>query len=323
MSDNDVRRSRYEPLEPFNSGMLEVSTKHKIYFEECGNPKGPAAIFLHGGPGGGCEASHRQYFDPKHYRIVLFDQRGCGRSQPFASLEENTTWDLVADIEKIREHLGISKWLVFGGSWGSTLALSYSISHPERVSSMVLRGIFLCRKRDLHWFYQDGASFVFPDDWEGFLAPIPAEERSDLMSAYHKRLTSSDKAEMLKAAKAWSKWEGSTIKLFPDASVIEHFSDDQFSTAFARIENHYFVNGAFFKSDNWILENVKILRDKKIPAIIVHGRYDMCTPLDQAWELHKAWPEAKLEIIADAGHAASEGGIIDALIRATDKFRSL
>jgi proline iminopeptidase len=315
------RRERYPALEPFNTGFLQVSALHKIYFEECGNPQGAPALFLHGGPGGGSEPSHRQYFDPKHYRIVLLDQRGCGRSTPFASLDENTTWDLVADIEKLREHLGIKKWLVFGGSWGSTLSLSYAIKHPQRCQALVLRGIFLCRKRDLDWFYQDGASFVFPDSWEGYLEPIPEAERGDLVAAYHRRLTGKDEKEMHRAAKAWSKWEGSTIKLFPDLSTIDHFSDEHFSTAFARIENHYFTNKAFFESDNWILENVGVLREHKIPAVIIHGRYDMCTPMEQAWELHKAWPEAKFEIIADAGHAASEGGIIDALVRATDSFR--
>jgi proline iminopeptidase len=322
MQTNEIYRNRYPAIEPFNSGYLQVSKTHRIYFEQCGNPMGQAAIFLHGGPGAGCDQGHRQYFDPKHYHIILFDQRGCGRSEPFACLEENTTWDLVADIEKIREHLKIEKWLVFGGSWGSTLSLAYSITHPQRVQAMVLRGIFLCRKRDLDWFYQDGASFIFPEEWESYLAPIPENERANLMKAYAKRLTGDDEKVKLQAAKAWSKWEGSTIKLIPDKNTIDHFSSDRFSIAFARIENHFFTHGAFFKSDNWILENVSILKEHKIPGVIVHGRYDVCTPIEQAWELHKAWPEAKLEVIANAGHAASENGIVEALIRATDNFRN-
>lgn len=315
------RRQKYSPIDPFNTGFLEVGDGHSLYFEECGNPNGKPVVFIHGGPGVPTDEGHRCYFDPKAYRITLFHQRGCGKSTPFASLENNTTWDLVSDIEKLREHLKIEKWMVFGGSWGSTLSLTYSIKHPERVSELIVRGIFLCRKQDLDWFYEGGASAIFPDSWEEYLSVIPKNERENLIAAFHKRLNSDDKQTQLAAAKAWSKWEGSTILLFPDENLKEEWSVDDFALAMARIENHYFTNKGFFETDNWIIENMGRIREAKIPGVIIHGRYDMCTPLYQGWELHKAWPEAKFEIIADSGHAASEGGIVDALIRATDSFR--
>lgn len=313
-------RTKYPAIDPYKTGYLQADAEHTIYFEESGNPEGIPVIFLHGGPGAGTEPYHRQYFDPKKYRIVLMDQRGCGQSTPFASLNNNSTWHLVSDIEQLRRKLKIEKWLVFGGSWGSTLSLSYAIKHPTAVLGLVLRGIFLCRPEEITWFYQFGAHHVFPDLWDKYIAPIPENERGDIVAAYHKRLTGNDEKVKLEAAKAWATWEGSTIKLIPDPSTISHFSADQFSIAFARIENHFFTNNAFFETDNWLLENVKVLREHKIKAWIVHGRYDMCTPIKNAWDLHKAWPEAKLEIIADAGHAASEPGIIDALVRATDEF---
>lgn len=315
------RKAKYPPIEPFRTGFLDVGDGHTLYYEECGNPKGKKAIFVHGGPGAPCEASHRSYFDPATYHIVLFHQRGCGKSTPFASLENNTTWHLVNDIEKLREHLKIDRWLVFGGSWGSTLSLSYAIKHPERVTELVVRGIFLCRPKDLHWFYQEGASAVFPDSWEDYLKAIPTAEQSDLIAAFHKRLNSPDKSIQIAAAKAWSRWEGATILLFPSEELKAAWSVDDFALAVARIENHYFLNKGFFPTDNWILENIHKIREAKIPGVIVHGRYDMCTPLYQGWELHKSWPEARFEIVPDAGHAASEGGIVDALIRATDSFR--
>jgi len=316
-----TRRQKYPPIEIFNHGILDVGDGHRIYFEECGNPQGKPAIFVHGGPGVPSDEGHRCYFDPKVYRIILFHQRGCGKSTPFASLESNTTWDLVSDMEKIREHLKVQKWLVFGGSWGSTLSLTYTIKHPERVSELIVRGIFLCRKQDLDWFYEGGASAVFPDAWEEYLKVIPKEEHNNLIAAFHKRLNSDDKETQLKAAKAWSKWEGSTILLFPDENLKEEWVVDDFALAMARIENHYFTHKGFFDSSNWIIENIDKIQQAQIPGVIVHGRYDMCTPLYQGWELHKAWPEARMEIVPDSGHAASEGGIIDALIRATDAFR--
>ncbi len=315
------RRTKYAPIERYNHGFLQVDAEHSIYFEESGNPKGKPVLFVHGGPGSNTDPGHRQYFDPKVYRIILFDQRGAGKSTPHASLNNNTTWHLISDIERLREKLGVDKWVVFGGSWGSTLSLSYAISHPERVKGLVLRGIFLCRKKEIHWFYQHGAHHLFPDEWERYLKPIPEAERHDLVSAYHRRLTSEDERVRLEAARAWSRWEGATIKLIPDTAQIETFTADHHAVAIARIECHYFMNHAFFASDNWILENIAKVR--KIPAIIVHGRYDVVCPVENAWELHKAWPESTLEIVADAGHAASEPGLIDALVRATDAFREL
>ncbi len=311
-------RTLYAPIEPFSSFTFPVSSLHTLYVEQSGNPNGIPILFLHGGPGGGTEADHRRYFDSKKFRIVLFDQRGCGKSTPYACLEENTTWDLIRDIEKIREHLGIQKWHVFGGSWGSTLALSYAISHPHKVSSLILRGIFLVRKKEIDWFYQNGASEIFPDIWENFLKPIPVEERGDLLKAYAKRLFSKDTKIVKEAAKAWSIWEGSTSRLLMDPKFIERFGTDSFATAFALIECHYFMNKAFFTHDNWILDNIHKIKD--IPGVIVHGRYDIICPLDNAWQVHKLWPKSKLIIVPDAGHAAGEKPMTSALIEATDSI---
>ena len=311
-------KTLYDPIEPFNTDRLKVSPIHELYYEQCGNPNGKPVVFLHGGPGGGISSDYRRYFDPDVYRVVLFDQRGSGKSTPHASIEENTTWDLVADIERLRERLGISEWQVFGGSWGSTLALAYAETHPERVRELVLRGIFLCRPKEIRWFYQEGASEIFPDVWEEYLNVIPESERDDMVSAYHRRLTSEDDAVRLEAARAWSIWEGSTSKLFFDPAMIEKFADPEFALAFARIECHYFMNNAFFSSDNYLIENVDRIRD--VPAIIVQGRYDVVCPIRSAWDLHRAWPKAELRIIPDAGHSISEPGIIDALVGATDKF---
>lgn len=312
-------KTLYPPLQPNSTGFLSVDPMHTLYFEECGNPKGKPILFLHGGPGSGIEEKHRQYFDPKIYRIILFDQRGCGKSTPHASIEANTTWDLVDDIEKLRKHLNVTQWVVFGGSWGSTLALTYAIKHPEVVLALIVRGIFLCRPQELQWFYQSGAHFIFPDAWENYLKPIPEKERGNMISAYFKRLTSSDPKIREEAAIAWSGWEGATLKLRFDPEIFSSFTASHHADAIARVECHYFMNNSFFPSDNWILENVSKIRH--IPGIIVHGRYDIICPLDSAWQLHRAWPEAILEIIPDAGHAASEPGIVDALVRATDHFR--
>jgi proline iminopeptidase len=311
-------KTLYAPIEPFNTGRLKVSDVHEIYYEQCGNPNGKPAVFLHGGPGGGISPDYRRYFDPNIYRLVLFDQRGSGKSTPHASIEENTTWHLVEDIERLREYLNIRHWQVFGGSWGSTLALAYAEIHPNRVRELVLRGIFLCRPKEIRWFYQEGASEIFPDVWEEYLKVIPESERADMVSAYHRRLTSEDDAVRLEAARAWSIWEGSTSKLFFDPDMIEKFADPEFALAFARIECHYFMNNAFFSSDNYLIENVGRIRN--IPTVIVQGRYDVVCPLTSAWDLHRAFPEAQLNIIPDAGHSISEPGIIDALVRATDKF---
>ena len=307
----------YPAIEPFKSGMLEVGDGHQVYWELCGNPSGKPAVFLHGGPGSGCNADHRRLFNPDKYCVLLFDQRGCGRSTPHASLESNTTWDLVSDMEKLRSLVGAQSWLVFGGSWGSTLALAYAQTYPQRVSALVLRGIFTARPEELHWYYQEGASWVFPDEWEHFVAPIPLEERSDLMGAFHRRLTGTDLNAQLEAAVAWSRWEGRTVTLLPDATLDEAHGDPHFALAFSRIENHYFVNKGF-------LEYQQLLRDASklhgIPGVIVQGRYDMVCPVKTAWELHKAWPEAKFQLVNNAGHSFKEPGILDALIRATDEF---
>jgi len=312
-------RTLYPSVEPYEEGMLSVSEIHTIHYEQVGNPNGKPVVFLHGGPGGGIIPDYRRYFDPMAYRIVLFDQRGSGKSTPHASLEENTTWHLVEDIEKLRNHLGIESWQVFGGSWGSTLSLAYAITHPDRVRQLVLRGIFLCRPKEIKWFYQDGASWIFPDVWEQFVNVIPGPERGDMVTAYYRRLTSEDPEVRLQAARAWSIWEGSTSKLFQDAHLIEEFSDAEFATAFARIECHYFMHNAFFETENFLIENIGRIRH--IPAVIVQGRYDVVCPITSAWELHRAWPEADLEIISDAGHSASEPGTINALVLATDKYR--
>lgn len=312
-------RTLYPEIEPYKTGFLKVDTEHSLYWEESGNPKGNPVLFVHGGPGSGTNPSQRRYFDPKAYRIIVMDQRGCGKSTPHASLHNNTTWDLVADIEKLRALFHIDKWVVFGGSWGSTLSLAYAETHPDRVKALVLRGIFLCRKKELHWFYQFGAHHIYTDEWEKFIARIPAEERHDFISAYYKRLTSPDAQVRKQAAHDWAAWEGATVKLVFDPKFFASFTADDHADAIARIECHYFVNKAFFPTDNYLIENVRKLHH--IPAVIVHGRYDVVCPFETAWDLHKAWPEAKLEIIPDAGHMSSEPGIADALIRATDAFR--
>jgi proline iminopeptidase len=312
-------RTLYPPIEPYDHGWLDTGDGHRVYWEICGNPKGKPAVFLHGGPGGGCSPVQRQLFDPERYRVLLFDQRGCGRSTPYANLENNTTWDLVADIEKLRAIMGVERWLVFGGSWGSTLALAYAETHPERISELILRGIFTVRRSELLWYYQEGASWIFPDKWERFIAPIPPEERGDLISAYHRRLTNPDINVQVEAAKAWSLWEGETISLLPNEGYSKQFGDGHFALAFARIENHYFVNGGFME-EGQILKNASRL--KGIPGVIIHGRYDMATPAKIAWDLHKAWPESRLTFIEDAGHAFSEPGILHHLIKATDAFAS-
>lgn len=307
----------YAPIEPYARRRLAVGERHSLYVEESGNPKGIPVVFLHGGPGAGCEPGHRRFFDPARYRIVLFDQRGSGRSTPHADLVDNTTWDLVADCERIRAALGIDRWMVFGGSWGSTLALAYAQTHPERVLALVLRGVFLCREAEIRWFYQEGANWVFPDWWEDFIAPIPLAERGDLMFAYHGRLTGTDEVARMAAAKAWSIWEGRTATLLPNADIQAHFCDPHVALSLARIECHYFVNQAFLEPDQ-LLRDAHHLAD--IPGVIVQGRYDLICPLRSAWDLHRAWPTAELHIVPDAGHAAFEPGIRSALVAATDRL---
>ncbi|MDF5726346.1 MAG: prolyl aminopeptidase [Rhizonema sp. PD37] len=314
-------RELYPPIEPFQEGYLQVSDLHTIHYEESGNPQGQPIIVLHGGPGGGCPPFYRQYFHPKKWRIVMFDQRGCGQSKPHAELRENTTWDLVDDIEKLRSHLGIEKWVVFGGSWGSTLSLAYSQTHPSRCTGLILRGIFMLRQQELRWFYQEGASYIFPDAWEEYLKPIPPAERDDLLTAYYKRLTSPDIQIRLEAARAWSVWEASTSRLFLDPGLMLIFGKDEFADAFARIECHYFINKGFLETENQLLLNIDRIRH--IPAAIVQGRYDMVCPMISAWELHRAWSEAEFIVVADAGHSMSEPGIKSALIEKTDKFADL
>jgi proline iminopeptidase len=312
-------RTLYAPIEPYQEGTLAVSPIHTLHYEVSGNPRGTPVVFLHGGPGGGTVPDHRRFFDPDAYRIVVFDQRGAGRSVPHAALEENTTWDLVADVERLRTHLGVDRWVVFGGSWGSTLALAYAETHPERVRALVLRGIFLCRPKEIAWFYQEGASAIFPDRFEEYLEPIPEAERGDLVPAYYRRLTAGDEAVRLIAARAWSAWEGSTLRLLPDPKVVADFEEPHKALALARIECHYFVHNAFFATDDWLLEHVGAVR--RIPGVIVQGRYDVVCPAMSAWDLHRAWPEADLVIVPDAGHHALEPGIVDALVTATDRFR--
>ena len=311
-------RTLYPDIAPFDSGMLPVDDRHTLYYEQCGNPKGKPVVMLHGGPGGGCNAKMRRFHDPSKYRIVLFDQRGSGRSTPHADLVDNTTWDLVADIEKLREHLGIEQWQVFGGSWGSTLALAYAQTHPLHVTELVLRGIFMLRHWELQWFYQEGASRLFPDAWEHYIAAIPEDERGDLVAAFHRRLTSDDEATRLAAARAWSVWEGATSFLRVDSDFVTGHEDAQFALAFARIENHYFVNKGFFEVDDQLLRDM--YRIVNIPGVIVHGRYDVVCPIQNAWDLHKAWPKAELVISPTSGHSAFEAENVDALVRATDGF---
>ena len=307
----------YPPISPYNQFELDVTPPHKLYVEECGSIDGIPVVFLHGGPGSGCEPYHRQFFNPERYRIILFDQRGAGRSTPHAELENNTSQDLVADMEAIRQHLGIDKWLVFGGSWGSTLALLYAQAHPQNVLGLVLRGIFLCRQKEIDWFYQYGASRFFPDIWEAFLKPIPADERDDMVTAYHKRLTSDDEFCRIKAAKAWSLWEGRTASLISSQRLVDHFGSAHTALSLARIECHYFMHNSFL-IENQILENIDKLEN--IPGFIIQGRYDVICPMESAWELHKAWPGSILKIIPDAGHAASESGILSELVGSCDQF---
>jgi proline iminopeptidase len=307
----------YPEIEPYNTGRLRVSELHELSYEEVGNPKGKPAVFLHGGPGGGIEPYYRRFFDPAKYRVLLFDQRGAGKSTPHASIEANTTQDLIDDIERLREHVGVERWLVFGGSWGSTLALAYAEAHPERVTELVLRGIFLLRKQEIDWFYQRGASALFPDAWEKYLAPIPEAEGNDLLHAYHRRLTSDDARVRLEAARAWSVWEASTSRLHFDPALVASFDEDQFAEAFARIECHYFVNGGFMR-EGQLLADAGRIRD--IPGVMVQGRYDVVCPMESAWALHRAWPEAQLNVIPDAGHSARELGIAKELVEATDRF---
>jgi proline iminopeptidase len=314
-------RIKYPPIEPYETGFLSVGSGHNLYWEESGNPKGLPVLFLHGGPGSGTDSGHRCFFDPMKYRIVLMDQRGCGKSTPHSSLIDNTTWHLVSDIEKLREHLGIEKWVVFGGSWGSTLALSYAETHPGAVLGLILRGIFLGRTKELHWFYQHGAHHLFPDQWEKYVAPIPENERGDLLAAYYQRLTSSDPEVRKKAALAFSGWEGAALRLLFDPALFASFTQEDHADAVARIECHYFIHRCFFKSDNWLIENARSIQH--IPTVMIHGRYDIVCPLENAWDLHRALPHAHFEIIPDAGHAASEPGILDALMRATDRFAAL
>jgi proline iminopeptidase len=316
----DARRGLYPEIQPYRTGYLQVSPEHSIYFEESGNPAGKPAVFLHGGPGGGTSPRQRRFFDPARYRIVLFDQRGCGKSRPHASLHDNTTWHLVADIEALRKHLGIESWLVFGGSWGSTLSLAYAQKHPDRVTALVLRGIFLLRRWELEWFYQRGASLFFPEAFDAYLAPIPPAERADMITAYHKRLVSENATVRQEAARAWSVWEASTAHFLQDKEYIASCAGDDFSLAFARIECHYFVNGGFLERENQLIEDV--VKIQKLPAVIVQGRYDVICPAQSAWELARAWPEADLRIVPDAGHAAFEPGIVHELVAATDRFAS-
>lgn len=314
-------KRRYPLIEPYNTGHLDVGQGHKVYFEESGNPQGKPILFLHGGPGSGTYGHHRSFFDPEKYRILLHDQRGCGKSIPHASIENNTTWDLVADIEKLRKYLAIDSWVVFGGSWGSTLALAYAQTHPDAVRALILRGIFLGRKKEITWFYQSGAHHIFRDEWEKYLAPIPKEERGDILRAYHKQLTSNNPAVRKKAARAWTVWETVNLRLLFDPELFEEFTESSHADALARVECHYFLNDCFFETDNYLIENIDKIRS--IPGVIIHGRYDLVCPFESAWELSQGWPEAKLEVIPDAGHSSSEQGIMDALIRATDEMSSL
>jgi proline iminopeptidase len=315
MSD---RLAFFSELQPYLRGRIRVSDLHEIYFEECGNPAGKPVVILHGGPGGGISANLRRFHDPSAYRIILFDQRGCGASTPYACLDENTTWDLVLDIEKLRGHLGIERWQVFGGSWGSTLALAYAESYPERVTELILRGIFTARKKEIDWLYQFGASMLFPEFWEDYIRPIPEAERGDFVAAYHKRLTGNDEQVKLACARAWSQWEGAVSSLLPNPERVAQFGDDHFAIAFASIECHYFINKGFLESDEQLLRNAHRLAD--VPGVIAQGRYDVITPPDTAYALSKAWTKAKFVVVPDAGHAGSEPGMVDALVRATNSF---
>jgi proline iminopeptidase len=307
----------YPPIEPYATERLSVSGGHQLYLEEVGIPDGIPILFLHGGPGAGCEPYHRRFFNAQTYRVVLFDQRGSGRSTPHAELQENTTWDLLADIEHIRRHLGIERWLLFGGSWGSTLALAYAERYPEKVIGLLLRGIFLCRDEEIAWFYQSGASKVFPDYWQDFTSPIPPAERGDMLNAYHRRLTGENEILRMAAAKAWSIWEGRTASLLPNSGVVDFFSNPHTALSLARIECHYFVNRAFLRPNQLLREASKLIG---IPGVIVQGRYDLICPMASAWELHQAWEGSELMVIPDAGHSAAEPAIRNALIESTDRF---
>ncbi len=308
----------YAPIEPYRQSRLKVTGGHEIFFEECGNASGKPVVIIHGGPGGGSNPTMRRFHDPSRYRIVLFDQRGCGRSTPHASIDANTTWDLVEDIERLRQHLGVERWQLFGGSWGATLALAYAETHVSRVSEMILRGIFLLRKAEIDWFYESGCNWLFPEAYADFLKPIPPAERGDLLNAYYRRLTSPDRRIQIEAARAWSIWEGSTLSLLQDAERLKLFSTDNYAIAFARIECHYFVKRGFLEHDAQLLTNAARLR--RIPAVIVHGRYDVVTPMKNAYDLHRVWPEADLRVVPDAGHAMTEPGIIHELVAASRKF---
>ncbi len=311
-------RSLFPPVTPYESGFLRVSPIHELYWEQSGNPKGKPVVFLHGGPGGGTDPKHRRFFDPAHYRIVLFDQRGCGRSRPHANLDDNDTWSLVEDIERLRRHLGIESWQVFGGSWGSTLALAYAQHHRERVQELVLRGIFTFTKTEIDWFYGGGTSILFPDAWADFLAPIPAAEHGDLLAAYHRRLTGADPRQQALCASAWSLYECRVATLLPDPDVEAHCQDPSFTLPFARIECHYFVHGGFLEHEHQLLDDCTRIQD--VPTSIIHGRYDVICPVRNAWDLHRRLPQSKLEIVPDAGHSAFEPGVISALIDATNRY---
>jgi len=310
----------FPQIEPYESGFLDTGDGHKVYWERCGNPNGKPAVFLHGGPGAGCSKDHRRLFDPARYNVLLFDQRGCGRSTPRASLSNNTTWHLVSDIERLREMSGVDKWVVFGGSWGSALGLAYAETYPERVNALILRGICMLRRAELLWLYQEGASWLFPDAWEDYLLPIPVAERDDMMAAYHLRLMGENVNEQLEAAKAWSIWEGRTVTLLPNQQVEQTHSDPDFALSFARIENHYFMNKGFV-DEGQLLRDASILSN--IPGAIIQGRYDLATPTRSAWELSKKWPRASFQMIPAAGHAFNEPGILEALIEATNRFADI
>lgn len=313
-----ARRSLYPVIEPYDTGFLQVSPLHRIHYEQCGNPDGKPALVLHGGPGGAISPFLRQGHDPERYRIILFDQRGCGKSTPYAELTDNTTWDLVADIEKLRQHLGIDRWQVVGGSWGSTLALAYAVTHRLRVTELIVRGIFAVRAAEVRWFYQSGASFLYPDAFERYLAPIPQAERDDLLGAYYRRLTGGDAATQLEAARAWSAWEGAALSLIPDPEREASFAEEETAVALARLECHYFMNGGFFAHDGWLLDQAGVLAG--LPGEIIQGRYDLVTPMQTAHDLAKRWPDATFTIVPDAGHSGVEPGIADAMVRATDRF---
>jgi proline iminopeptidase len=315
---NTERLQLFPAIQPYAQGRLKVSDLHELYYEECGNPDGKPALLVHGGPGGGCNPMMRRYHDPKRYRIILFDQRGCGRSTPHASLQDNTTWDLVADMDRLRQHRNIERWQLLGGSWGSTLSLIYAQEHPDHVSELILRGVFTLRQAEMAWFYESGCNWLFPDAYEAFLKPIPVEERDDVIAAYYKRLTHPDRAVQLQAARAWSTWEGTTLSLRQNPDRVHTFGSDNYAIAFARIECHYFINRGFLEKDGQIIANASRLRS--IPGRIVNGRFDVVTPLKIAWDLKRAWPEADLRIVADAGHAMTEPGIIHELVDAANAF---